>query len=264
VDWHWGPTKPVRAAMEYLYGRGFLGIHHRVNNRRYFDLIENLLPTDLLKAPNPFNSIESYQKWHVLRRVCSLGIAQINTGDSWGGIFGFGSKERYKIIDRLIKQDQVVPIKIQELGDKTFFIQTADLPILERARINNNPTSSAAIIAPLDNLLWNRKLLEDIFHFRYRWEVYKPKSQREYGYYVLPVLYGDRFVARIEPTFDKKNRTLAVQNWWWEPGIQPTEDMLSTLLECILSFKKYLNAERVQLSDPIKDDATLKWLKNYR
>jgi hypothetical protein len=261
VDWHWGPTKPVRAAMEYLYSRGYLGIHHRVNNRRYFDLIENLLQIDLLKAPNPFRSIENYRSWHVLRRICSLGIAQINTGDCWGGIIGVDAKERQNIIYRLMEQDQVVPINIPELGDKTFFIQTIDLPTLERARINKNPTNSAAIIAPLDNLLWNRKLLEDIFDFKYRWEVYKPKSKREYGYYVLPVLYHDHFVARIEPTFDKKNRTLALMNWWWEPNIKPTEDLLAALIECILTFKKYLSAESVQLADPIKDDPTLKWLR---
>ena len=262
VDWHWGPTKPVRAAMEYLYSRGHLGIHHRVNNRRYFDLIENLLPYDLLKAPNPFISIDSYREWHVLRRICSLGLAQINTGDCWGGIIEVDAKERHRIVHRLIEQGLVIPINIQELSEKSFFIRTIDLLTMKHEQENSKLPPFAAIIAPLDNLLWNRRLIEDVFDFKYRWEVYKPKKQREYGYYVLPVLYGDQFVARIEPTFDKKNRTLAVQNWWWEPGIKSSENMLAALIECILTFLKYINAQGMQLAEPIKDDPTLNWLKN--
>ena len=55
------------------------------------------------------------------------------------------------------------------------------------------------MIAPLDNLLWDLKLIETLFDFRYTWEVYKPADKRDYGYYVLPVLYGDRFVAPNRP-----------------------------------------------------------------
>jgi uncharacterized protein YcaQ len=260
VDWHWGPTKPVRAAMEYLYSRGYLGIHHRVNNRRYFDLIENLLPFDLLNGPDPHDSAEIYRKWHVLRRVGSLGIAQFNTGECWGGIIGVGAKERRNIILQLIQQNQLMPVSITGLGETKMVIRNTDLPTLESARSNENPPRSAAFIAPLDNLLWNRKLIEDIFDFKYRWEIYKPKEKREYGYYVLPVLYGDRLVARIEPTYDKTNRTLEIQNWWWEPGVTQSKDMLAAQIECISTFLKYLNAEEMRISDPIRNDQSLKWL----
>ena len=75
----------------------------------------------------------------------------------------------------------------------------------------------AAIIDPLDKLLWARDLITALFGFQYRWQVYKPVAEREYGYYVLPVLYGDRFIARFEPTSGKKIRALHVlqsQNMW--------------------------------------------------
>jgi uncharacterized protein YcaQ len=110
--------------------------------------------------------------------------------------------------------------------------------------------------------MWNRGLIESIFDFNYRWEVYKPKAQRQYGYYVLPVLYDDRFVARIDPAFDKKKRVLTVQNWWWEPEIQLNEKLYSALTECLHTFCHYLSTEKIILADHIKSDPTLEWMKN--
>ena len=264
VDWHWGPTKAVRAAMEYLYSRGYLGVHHRINNRRYFDLIENLLSVDLLNAPNPFNTIEDYQDWHVHRRVGSLGLAQINNGECWGGIIGVNAKKRRSSLLRLLAQGKVIPVNIDEQISNTLFIRAIDLPTLECVQNIGISTSNqgAALIAPLDNLMWSRRLIENIFDFSYRWEVYKPKAQRSYGYYVLPVLYGDQFVARIDPTFDKKNRILTIQNWWWEPSVTLSKKMQAALRQCMHTFYQYLNVEGVILAQSIQNQSTLKWLKN--
>jgi uncharacterized protein YcaQ len=259
VDWHWGPTKMVRAAMEYLFGRGYLGVHHRVNNRRYFDLIENLLPADLLTAPNPFSSTKEYEDWHVLRRLGSLGLALTNTSETWGGILGVGAKERRLALVRLIEQGKVIPLAVDGI-DTPFFIRSVDLRTLETTQQEKPPKPEAVLIAPLDNLMWNRGLIESLFDFRYRWEVYKPKAQREYGYYVLPVIYGDRFVARLDPAFDKKKRILTLQNWWWQEGIDANKAMQSALLECLRNFINYLNAEKVELAKPIKSNPTLEWL----
>lgn len=262
VDWHWGPTKAVRAAMEYLYGRGYLGVHHRVNNRRYFDLIENLLPADLLNAPDPFDTTEEYQDWHVLRRVGSLGLAHPGSGEYWLGILGVKSSERHATLKRLTAQEKAIPLAIEEHPEDIFFICTDDLPTLRTIQKQSVPKPGAALIAALDNLTWNRKLIGKIFGFDYIWEVYKPKAQRQYGYYVLPVLYGDRFVARLDPAFDKKKRILTLQNWWWEVGIQPDKIMQTALLECLKTFSDYLNAEEILLADPVQNDPTLAWMKN--
>jgi uncharacterized protein YcaQ len=72
-----------------------------------------------------------------------------------------------------------------------------------------------------------------------------PKPKRKYGYYVLPVLYGDRFVARFEPKFDKKTKTLELLNWWWEEGMKPDSEMKKAFRECIREFMGYLGAKDV-------------------
>ncbi len=98
-------------------------------------------------------------------------------------------------------------------------------------------------MAPLDNLLWDRKLVKDIFDFEYSWEVYKPVSKRQYGYYVLPVLYGDQLVARFEPEMHRGNEPLIIKNWWWEESYQVKENDIEAMVECFEKFCKYLKAD---------------------
>ncbi len=81
-----------------------------------------------------------------------------------------------------------------------------------------------AFIAPLDPLVWDRRLLRDLFGFDYLWEVYVPEAKRRWGYYVLPILFGDRFVGRIEPRIDRKANVLRVLGLWWEKGFSPRRD----------------------------------------
>ena len=76
-------------------------------------------------------------------------------------------------------------------------------------------------LSPFDRLIQNRRRTEALFDFYYRLEMFVPRAKREYGYYVLPILRGDRVVGRIEPVFDRKSGTLRVLGTWWEPGVKP-------------------------------------------
>jgi len=113
------------------------------------------------------------------------------------------------------------------------------------------PLPRAVIVAPLDNLLWDRRFVEQLFGFHYRWEVYKPVAERRFGYYVLPILYGDRFVARFEPGRDKKSGALMIKNWWWESGVTPSEGMLSALSCCFERFLSYLGTDDLQVDSKV-------------
>jgi hypothetical protein len=99
--------------------------------------------------------------------------------------------------------------------------------------------------------------LNALIDFNYTWEVCKPTTQRQYGHYVLPMLYGDRFIARVEPIFDRKARVLTVVNWWWEAGVEPDDALVAALGECLDAFGRYLGAAEVWLGVAVAGDAAL-------
>lgn len=250
TDWHWGETNLTRAALELRNRTGELGIHHKVNTRRIFDLNERLIPKKILKQPDPNRDLESYHDWHVLRRLGSMGLASSRAGEYWGMISELKSKERAVTLGRLADQGKVTMAAVEGLAEP-LFMRTVDLPTLEK--INGRaPKAQASFIAPLDNLIWIRKLIGELFGFKYVWEVYKPKNIREYGYYTMPVLYGDRFVARIDAKLDRKTNILTINGWWWEAGIKPDDEMLGALNKCMRGFLGYLGTNEVVLGERAK------------
>ena len=84
-------------------------------------------------------------------------------------------------------------------------------------------------LAPLDPMLWDRKLIEALWDYQYSWEIYTPAEKRKYGYYVLPMLYGDGFAGRIEAAADRKAGALTVRNVWYEDGIRQTKKLTSAI-----------------------------------
>jgi uncharacterized protein YcaQ len=156
-------------------------------------------------------------------------------------------------IKRLVEQGRLLPLSIAGLEKREFYLRREDLPALEAAATAPRGPLGAALIAPLDNLMWDRDLDEKLFEFSYAWEVYIPAARRKYGYYVMPVLYGDRLVARMDPAFDRVTKVFTIQNWWWESGIDPKDEaMLSALQDCLASFGKYLGADAIRLVDELK------------
>jgi uncharacterized protein len=257
VDWWWGRKKRlVGASLEILSAMGIILVHHRVRSIRYFDLTERLLPPEVLKASDPYPADEDYQEWHVLRRIGSLGLAPATGApEYWWGIMGVkGTAARAAVLSRLAERGEALPVGVEGVPKRLFFIRATDLPTLEAAgescdRAGDASPAKAAFIAPLDNLIWDRELLRQVFDFDDCWKIYKPKETRAYGYYVLPVLYGDRFVARVEPVFDKKAKILRIEGWWWEKGVRPDSAMKEALGACVHEFAAYLGAARVELGE---------------
>jgi uncharacterized protein YcaQ len=217
VDWSWGrPARLTKASLDVLYAMGEVLVHHKVGSRRVFDLTERLIPPSLISTPDPNETMEDYQEWHVLRRIGGLGLANPGASEFRLGMLGVNGDVLRATIARLVERDELAVLAVDGVHDRVFFARSMDLTTLEIAKTKRSPKARAVLIGALDNFLWDRNLLKWIFDFKYMWEVYKPVAERRYGYYVLPVLYGDRFVARVEPVYDRKTRELTLKNWWWE------------------------------------------------
>lgn len=258
VDWSWAPTRLARAALESMYAWGELIVHHKVHTRKVYDFASRRLSEALLSAPDPNATEEQYHDWHVCRRIGSVGLMWSRFGGAWLGNRDVKSRERRATLARLLQQDKIVEVRVEGIKPP-LYIRIEDEPRLREILDTKTPAFAPriAILAPLDNLIWDRRLVEDLFGFSYTWEVYKPAAERQYGYYVLPVLYGDRFVARCEPTFDKESRVLSIERWWWEAGVQPVEAIQAALIKGLRGFMRYLGAGSIQLSDAVADEAVL-------
>lgn len=246
MSWDWGYQSRVgRAALESMYSWGELVIHHKVHTRKYYDFAQRCLPTDLLETPDPNPSEEDYHDWHVLRRIGSVGLVWDRAGEAWLGMLGIKSPQRRAAMQRLLESGALEQAQVDGFKE-TFYFRTQDRPQLESVLQGNSVETRAIIMAPLDNLLWDRRQLEALFDFNYRWEVYVPAKQRRYGYYVLPILYGERFIARFEPANFTPAGPLTIKNWWWEEGVSRDEPMLAALRACFERFQHYLGAEGLQ------------------
>jgi hypothetical protein len=259
MDWWWAPTNLARATMESLFWKDALGIAHKVNTRRVFDLAENLYPDHLLHASDPFASDEDYKDWHALRRLGSMGLADLRSREYWFGTAALDKAPvRRKAIQSLVEREMVIEVSVEGLTE-ILFMRASDLPQMDEAVIKRAPKAKAAFIAPLDNFMWNRDLIENLFDFNYVWEVYKPPKDREYGYYTLPVLYGDQIVARVDGKLDRKTRILTINGWWWQPQVIPDEAMLNAIQTCMKEFGAYLEVNAIQAGDAV-DKKDAKWV----
>jgi len=258
VDWAWGPKRLANAALDNMYNLGEVVVHHKVHTRKVYDLASRVVPDELFLAPDPHETPEQYHDWHVLRRIGGIGLLW-NSGSAWGGIHGAGKQERTAALTRLVGQGKAVEVLVEGIK-APLYMRSEDRTELDSVMESDDRPPRAAVLAPLDNLLWGRELVEQLSGFRYRWEVYKPVAEREYGYYVLPVLYGDRFVARFEPGRARENGSLMVKNWWWEPGVAPSVEMRAGLRDCFERFLGFLDTDTLQIDRALLKQEGLDWL----
>jgi len=242
----WGHRKLSSAALDYLYTIGELGVYKKINTQKVYDIIENLLPTDILNQEDPFESEEMFYEWYVKRRIGSVGMLWSRNGGAWLGHFISNSKIRYNAIKALLEKDEIKELYVGDII-YPFYIKKEDLSLLNE--MIDTDMDEMKFMAPLDNLLWDRTMLKSIFNFDYSWEVYVPVKKRKYGYYVLPVLYNNRFVARFEPEMYRGEKELHIKEWWWEEDIIVTEELESALKQAFAQFCNYLGAENVNQED---------------
>ncbi|MGB4388028.1 MAG: crosslink repair DNA glycosylase YcaQ family protein [Caldicoprobacterales bacterium] len=230
----WGHKKLSSAALDYLYCRGDLAIKEKRGTQKYYDFTDNVLAKELLEADDFIDDTEFLQ-WYIKRRIQCVGLLWNKRGGSWQGHYLSDKKTRENVINHLVDTKKLQVVYIEGI-DTPFY-----LPYEAQCHFNYPNKGHVKFLAPLDNMLWDREMINRIFHFDYRWEVYTPVDKRKYGYYVLPVLYGTKLIARFEPYKSKKDEPFMIKNWWWEPGITVTDVMLDEIHRTIKDFARYLS-----------------------
>jgi uncharacterized protein YcaQ len=162
-------------------------------------------------------------------------------------VVGRSGKQRvWDLADRWYPETETLPLaKARRIFEEQRFRALGVR--LERGRLMAHPEAEdgavperVTFLSPFDRLIHDRARTEALWDFFYRLEMYVPAAKRKYGYYVLPILEGDRLVGRIEPVFDRRERLLNVKGVWWQPGQKPVD-----LEEPLASLATFLGAERV-------------------
>jgi hypothetical protein len=235
----WKSTKAANAALEVLWNRGKLSVSHRDNYRRYFDLTERIIPQPIYETPIP--SPSAFWNHFLKRRVRVVGLLP-GSGDSEAWAF-LRTARSNDLPAKLVAKGDLVRVQVE--GIKTPFYA---LPHAEEELRNAELSAfedGVRFIAPLDPLLWARTGLKRLWDFEYTWEVYKPVSKRRWGYYVLPILYQDRFVARFDGRYDRSEKTLHVLTYHEEPnGLALFHPAIHNGFQ---RFLIYLDGERIVL-----------------
>ena len=226
---HWHKESPAaRSVLEQLYTDGVLLIHHKSGSRKFYDLAEKYLPADLLNAPNPCPDEASLLNWRIRRRIGAVGLLWNRRSDAWLGI-RMEPAQREEAFSRLEKAGEILPVRVEGVRMPLYMLRE-DLPLLEAVLAGHaDCRARLEFLAPLDPMLWDRKLIEALWDYHYSWEIYTPAEKRKYGYYVLPMLFGQKLIGRIEAAADRKNQTLTVRNIWFEPGIRQTQKLHQAL-----------------------------------
>ena len=244
IDWSWSPARISKVILSSMYKWGELIIHHRVGTKKVYGLAKRYVPEKVYKAKRNFRTQQAYYNWHFLRRTGSIGLVRNLSETTWLGIKNMKKQHRDQAIDSLVKDNKLIPINIEGLK-RNYYLRQNEEELLNKVISGLNYKKEISFLAPLDNLIWNREMISDIFNFDYTWEVYKPVEKRKYGYYVLPVLYGDKFMGRFEPKFDKENKNLIIKNWWWEQEFSVDKKCKDQIKEAIEQFMQYLGAENL-------------------
>ena len=225
---------------------GKLGIARRDGSRRYYDLIERVVPPRLLAT----SADEHQQHRHrLLSRHRGVGLMAV--GGAGELVLGTGSaEERAQLTAEMIADGTLLPVAVEGEKQVRHILATEKRILDETAKPGKGPPA-ASFLAPLDPLMWDRRLNRTLFGFDYIWEVYVPAAKRRWGYYVLPILFGDRLIGRIEPRLERASRTLRIAGIWFEDGFSPMEEagFLPALRDALEAYRVFVGAESIAWPD---------------
>jgi uncharacterized protein len=247
IQWWWDndastSTTAARAVMEALFVVGDLGISRREGNRRFYDLIERLVPDRLLATHAP----EEEQRRHrLLSRHRGVGLMAVGGASELVAATG-SAADRTRTTAALVEDGTLIPVAVEGFREVRHVL-AEELPILRKTARRTAGMPAVSFLAPLDPLMWDRRLVKGLFDFDYIWEVYVPAPKRRHGYYVLPLLFGDRLVGRIEPRFERASRSLRIAGIWFEDGFGPMLEpgFVPALAEALDAYQRFIGASSV-------------------
>jgi uncharacterized protein YcaQ len=214
IVWGWGRATVTKAVLEALFRAGEITVASRSGNVKTYHLSSRVFPELILRRRVSDEEAIRHRLLSKFRAVGLLGLTA--SAEIWNRN---DAPMRRGIVDAFVREKVLAPVEIA--GDATTrYVLAEDLAVLDRTRRPTGQSVDAALLAPLDPFMWDRRFIKDLFAFDYKWEVYTPPHLREHGYYVLPILFGDALVGRLEPRHDREAGTITVERFALEPAFR--------------------------------------------
>jgi len=230
--WNW---KPAKAMLDQLWNHGDLVIAGRQGFQRFYDLAERVIPGAQLDAQVPSEA-------EVLRTLVERAVR------ARGALTEAGVREHWRLrggvarirpaLDELVEQGRLRRLAVDDGG--------ADVLVAADAELDVSAPRAAVLLSPFDNLLWDRPFARRILGFDHLIEVYKPAPQRQYGYYVLPFLRGDRIVGRADLKSERKEGRLVVRAFHREDGVRASGALDDALDGALARLARSIGLEEVR------------------
>lgn len=237
----WWDWRPAKVALERLYLEGQLMITRTKKFQKVYDLPINLVPEDTdLTLPTP----EEYARYAIQRTLIALGIASVKE-IAWRARRVKGNLVK-KQLEEMVVKGQVRMIAVEGLKSTALYMladQQTDITL----------SGEAFILSPFDILNVFRHRLRDFFDFDYQIECFVPAPKRKYGYFSLPVLVGDTFVARMDAKADRKQKILIVHNLHFE-ALHISEDMLDKIVDALKAFVQFNQCHDIIFNKSNRED----------
>ena len=241
----WWDWKPSKIALELLLWRGEIMVTERRKFQKVYDLTERVLPEGLdTRMP----SEAEVEEFRVRRAFAAYGLARAKDIHAF---LQLESKERGKttVLAELVEAGEVIALTIQNHNGAEYYTLPATL---EQADQFSRRPPTLHFLSPFDNLIIRRDRLQYLFGFDFALECYLPAKKRTYGYFLVPILWGDKFVGRFDPKADRKSKTLILRNLVFEPDFQDFEAFLPLFRRKLREFARFnqCNAISIEKSTP--------------
>lgn len=227
--WGWSQGKEI---LEWLFWIGDVTTARRRNFERLYDLTERVLPESVRALPVP--SREQAQRELMLIGARAMGVA---TARDLRDYYRLPAKDAAARLSELVEQGRLLPVSVEGWKHQGYLHHEAKIPRAAQA------TEVAALLSPFDSLIWERQRTERLFDFHFRLEIYTPIHKRLHGYYVLPLLIGDRIVGRVDLKSDRQSGRLQVKGGSVEAGVKARQ-VVAPLARLLGELTQWLGLEK--------------------
>jgi len=246
----WWDWKPAKVALETLFNAGILLVSDRRNFQRVYDLAQRVIPDGV---DQELPSKEECLRFLATKTMSCLGLmapAELRGYyNSPMRRMKMDLSQIQEFLEKLVQEG--IASRVEVKGVRTHYYGLME--DVDRAKALEEggkfDFDGVRFFNPFDNLLWDRNRVKTLFHFSTKLETYAPKEARKYGYYTLPILYGDQFIGRLDPKMDRRKNVLIINATWYEPWFKTDEEFEDRFSETLDSFAKFNEADDVEIKE---------------